>query len=251
MYILESGETNPKKAILIAPPLIDAEEMRFLAKQSFGDKYGLIVMSLDSFGENQKAYHDPKEEALYLLDYLRFSGYNQVDWIFGASLGGLAALRLIKENKIHFQNAYLDSVPFLVMNEKDMKKNRDYLLKEKTKADKDFADMDDSKWEKDFGTYFASIFLHNLSKVKKESLPRYFECLNSLEDYDLPFETQKKLHFLYGKKDKLLKEDLSNLNLFYPNSNIQVDSGYGYLGRFTEDVFAYFNRLNQIIQNEK
>ena len=94
-FQLKSG--NKRAVLFIHPMLSSAEGMKVQLADNLGSDLRYIIPDLSAHGKTiDKTYHTSQEEAEEIYKYLKSHGIKELELAYGASLGGVILLQLLR-----------------------------------------------------------------------------------------------------------------------------------------------------------
>lgn len=101
MKALDLNSENKRTILLIHPMLSSAEGMKILLADNLGNDLRYIIPDLSAHGRSaNKTYHTSKEEAEEIYNYLKAHEIMELELAYGASLGGVVLLQLLRHKDI-------------------------------------------------------------------------------------------------------------------------------------------------------
>ena len=226
MKALDLNSENKRTVLFIHPMLSSAEGMKVQLADNLGSDLRYIIPDLSAHGKSiDKTYHTSKEEAEEIYKYLKSHGIKELELAYGASLGGVILLQLLrykdlKIKKVIFegcslwQNSWIQEFfikKVFIKKHRKAVKNRELAVKKMTKL---------------YGEK-ASVMADTFIAMNDESI------LNIIHDcafVELPVLTeaeQRKCLFTYGSKEFDLKSakkflNLMDLQLLFPSLGVSL-----------------------------
>ena len=228
--------------------LSSAEGMKVQLADNLGSDLRYIISDLSAHGKSiDKTYHTSKEEAEEIYKYLKSHGIKELELAYGASLGGVILLQLLrykdlKIKKVIFegcslwQNSWIQEFfikKVFIKKHRKAVENRELAVKKMTKL---------------YGEK-ASVMADTFIAMNEESI------LNIIHDcafVELPVLTeaeQRKCLFTYGSKEFDLKSAKKFLPKNYPHANFKLWDGYGHCTKITRDNAAYCDFIRKEIDS--
>ena len=248
MKALDLNSENKRTVLFIHPMLSSAEGMKVQLADNLGSDLRYIIPDLSAHGKSiDKTYHTSKEEAEEIYKYLKSHGIKELELAYGASLGGVILLQLLrykdlKIKKVIFegcslwQNSWIQEFlikKVFIKKHRKAVENRELAVKKLTKL---------------YGEK-ASVMADTFIAMNKESI------LNIIHDcafVELPVLTeaeQRKCLFTYGSKEFDLKSANKFLPKNYPHANLKLWDGYGHCTKITRDNAAYCDFIRKEIDS--
>ena len=248
MKALDLNSENKRTVLFIHPMLSSAEGMKVQLADNLGSDLRYIIPDLSAHGKSiDKTYHTSKEEAEEIYKYLKSHGIKELELAYGASLGGVILLQLLrykdlKIKKVIFegcslwQNSWIQEFfikKVFIKKHRKVVKNRELAVKKMTKL---------------YGEK-ASVMADTFIAMNEESI------LNIIHDcafVELPVLTeaeQRKCLFTYGSKEFDLKSAKKFLPKNYPHAKLKLWDGYGHCTKITRDNAAYCDFIRKEIDS--
>lgn len=248
MKALNLNSENKRTVLFIHPMLSSAEGMKVQLADNLGSDLRYIIPDLSAHGKSiDKTYHTSKEEAEEIYKYLKSHGIKELELAYGASLGGVILLQLLrykdlKIKKVIFegcslwQNSWIQEFfikKVFIKKHRKAVENRELAVKKMTKL---------------YGEK-ASVMADTFIAMNEESI------LNIIHDcafVELPVLTeveQRKCLFTYGSKEFDLKSAKNFLPKNYPHANLKLWDGYGHCTKITRDNAAYCDFIRKEIDS--
>lgn len=248
MKALDINSENKRTVLFIHPMLSSAEGMKVQLADNLGSDLRYIISDLSAHGKSiDKTYHTSKEEAEEIYKYLKSHGIKELELAYGASLGGVILLQLLrykdlKIKKVIFegcslwQNSWIQEFfikKVFIKKHRKAVENRELAVKKMTKL---------------YGEK-ASVMADTFIAMNEESI------LNIIHDcafVELPVLTeaeQRKCLFTYGSKEFDLKSAKKFLPKNYPHANFKLWDGYGHCTKITRDNAAYCDFIRKEIDS--
>ena len=248
MNALDLNSENKRTVLFIHPMLSSAEGMKVQLADNLGSDLRYIIPDLSAHGKSiDKTYHTSKEEAEEIYKYLKSHGIKELELAYGASLGGVILLQLLrykdlKIKKVIFegcslwQNSWIQEFfikKVFIKKHRKAVENRELAVKKMTKL---------------YGEK-ASVMADTFIAMNEESI------LNIIHDcafVELPVLTeaeQRKCLFTYGSKEFDLKSAKKFLPKNYPHASLKLWDGYGHCTKITRDNAAYCDFVRKEIDS--
>ena len=248
MKALNLNSENKRTVLFIHPMLSSAEGMKVQLADNLGSDLRYIIPDLSAHGKSiDKTYHTSKEEAEEIYKYLKSHEIKELELAYGASLGGVILLQLlrykdIKIKKVIFegcslwQNSWIQEFfikKVFIKKHRKAVENRELAVKKMTKL---------------YGEK-ASVMADTFIAMNEESI------LNIIHDcafVELPVLTeaeQRNCLFTYGSKEFDLKSAKKFLPKNYPHAILKLWDGYGHCTKITRDNAAYCDFIRKEIDS--
>lgn len=106
MEYIDINKDKEKIVLLIHPMLSSAEGMKKLIADNIGNEYRYIIPDLSAHGKLiDRKYLSVKQESENLYNYFKENDIAEVSLAFGASIGGVVLLELLKHKDIKIVKA--------------------------------------------------------------------------------------------------------------------------------------------------
>ena len=109
MEYIDINKDKEKIVLLIHPMLSSAEGMKKLIADNIGNEYRYIIPDLSAHGKLiDRKYLSVKQESENLYNYFKENDIAEVSLAFGASIGGVVLLELLKHKDIKIVKALFE-----------------------------------------------------------------------------------------------------------------------------------------------
>lgn len=234
--------------LLIHPMIASADGMRELIANRLGDGYRYLAPDLSGHGEAASAtYGSATEEAAGIHAYLTSHGVTHLRLGYGASLGGVVLLQLLKYDGLHFDQLFFEGTSFYTHARLMYVVLRTVFLKKHRKA---VADPENSvkKMAGMFGEEAAPALIRRFAAMDERSIRNIVHDCGFVELPPMSEDVQRRCTFAYGDKDFDYKKAMAELPKVYPCARTMVWKGYGHCGRLTADPEGYVATLRDILE---
>ena len=176
----------------------------------------------------------------------RYSVATKVKLGYGASLGGVVLLELLKYADIQFEHAFFEGTSFYTNAKLLNHVFKSVLLKahKKALANPTFSVK---MMGSIFGEDMAQLQVNNFIAMNEESIKNIIHDCASVELPTLSESMQNKCVFAYGSKDLDYRKAKRILPETYPHAQIRVWKGYGHCQKMIEDTNHYCKELEKYI----
>lgn len=248
MKALDLNSENKRTVLFIHPMLSSAEGMKVQLADNLGSDLRYIIPDLSAHGKSiDKTYHTSKEEAEEIYKYLKSHGIKELELAYGASLGGVILLQLLrykdlKIKKVIFegcslwQNSWIQEFfikKVFIKKHRKAVENRELAVKKMTKL---------------YGEK-ASVMADTFIAMNEESILNIIHDCAFVELPALTEAEQRKCLFTYGSKEFDLKSAKKFLPKNYPHANLKLWDGYGHCTKITRDNAAYCDFVRKEIDS--
>ncbi len=250
MTIHEFGKENAKHIVLIHPSLVMwdyFEKVIPLLEKEFH----LIVPALPGY-EKGTEFTSVEEIAAELADWLNQHGCHEITCLYGCSMGGAVATRMLADNTLHVHTAVLDGgitpyqLPWIVTR---LIAIRDFCMISLGKIggitllEKAFAT---GEYSKEDLQYMADIF----KWISYKTIWRTFDSCNN---YAMPSPVHtdcRILHYWYGDKEEKERDwDIKYMQKQFPQTvfDCMKDLGHGGMALQRPEEFA--GRITRLVED--
>lgn len=242
MKIITYGNKEKEKIVLLHPMFTSAMFFDFVVDKLI-DAYYLIIPTYSGHYENS-TYMSIEEEEKTIDAFLKENKIERLKAVVGFSLGGNIAFDYFCKNQDKIEQVIVDSAPLFLLPK--MIKNHFYnKYKKCLHTIKEHPENTVSELNKYFhGMGNSQQYVAKM--VTDESLTNLIESCYHMKTPKLSKESQKKLTFIYGKKD--IAGLCSPRIRKYKNSKIIKVDGFNHCGYFMNKPDEY---IKKFIQNEK
>lgn len=242
MKIHEFGQINNEVVILLHCSCM-TWEMFEVAAEALKQQYHVIIPALPGYDlESDSEYTSVEEIAEELEEWLISKGYTRIHGLYGLSMGGSIAVRLLANSRISFDRAVIDggitpyTYPRLVTYFIAL---RDFMMVELGKHSRRLLEMayPPEKYT-DEGIDYLEKVMHHMSA--KTIWNTFYSCNN----YSLPAKignNNTQIKYWYGEKEwKARKSDIKYIKNIYPKTVFceYVDLEHAELALLYPSIFA-------------
>ena len=189
---------------------------------SLGTEYWYLVPDLSAHGDaGNETYRSAAEEAKAIHSYLISEDATHLKLAYGASLGGVVQLELLKYKDLDIDHLFFEGTSFFTDAKLMYRIFRFAFLFAHIKAVKNPA-LAMQKMASTYGAGCAEEMINNLIRMKKESIVNIVHDCGFVDFPGLKEETQKKCTFAYGEKDFDYKKAMKTIPEVYPLAGTMV-----------------------------
>lgn len=208
--------------LLIHPMLSSAMEMERCIGNSLADKYRLLIPDLSGHGEAAgETFKSAMREAKEIHTYLKDQGIEKVDLAFGASLGGVVLLELLRYGDISYGGLIFEGTSCYEKS-RLMGKVMDEVFAAAqyfAKISKRFAArVFFGAYGKDYSMAMAETYV----SLNRSSIRHIMRDCSRVRFPKLGQELQKNCVFAYGSKDRNLKRAKKVIPERYPYARLKI-----------------------------
>lgn len=177
MEYIDINKDKEKIVLLIHPMFSSAEGMKKLIADNIGNEYRYIIPDLSAHGKFiDRKYLSVKQESENLYNYFKENDIAEVSFVFGASIGGVVLLELLKHKDIKIVKALFEGCS-LCQNASVLEFIiRNIVLYERKKAIKN-SDSANGKIISIYGETMGRMMAENLIRIDKQSIKNIcYDC---------------------------------------------------------------------------
>lgn len=249
MEILEFGSKNNKKIVFI-PGLLCAWQIWKEYIEFYKNDYHIIIPILPGHNPNEKEEFISIEKTTIDFENIYIKNYgNNIYAIYGMSMGGVLATKLLENKKIIIDKVILEGTPLASYNkiiEVIIKKS--YLLATHQIKKRNKIIINIAKnvvYPKDSTQYF----LRMIDNVKDKTIINYIKELGKYKlkrDLDL---SDTEIYYCYGSKisETVSKKSARYIKKYYPQIYIKCFKGKGHCENFCSDTKQRIEMLEKLI----
>ena len=245
MYIHKHGNTALPTVIILHPMGITGTTMYEAVGEKLGD-YCVIAPDMGGHGDEKREFRSARAEAAALHDYLLKSNRTKIKLLYGASLGAVAALKMLDYHDLEIENVYLDGAPVarlgFVMRRifaPGLLWQKKMIVRNREKGISDFV----GRYGRDIAEHMADSFL----RFSKTSIINIGKACVVGNMPLLTEEMQKRIRFEWGEKELYTKTSKPLVEKLYPNAHIIVRKGYEHCEYMMKKNSDYVNNIRVII----
>ena len=257
MLINTIGDKENKKIIMLPGSFCNSKSMEYLYNILKDDCY-IILPEYTGHYENS-TFTTRKQEASYIMEYLKENNIQTIDMIYGQSMGaeiGIELLYQLTNNGIKVNNSFFDGAPCIKLSYLYKKfmyfkfKTLVNLLKSKSMDDlmnwkllNKFANGDPESLKP-----MIEPILEIAPILSNETINNENECCYTFDFPKLDDDIQKNMYFFYAKEEKAYRTCINEVKKAYPDANYEIVEGYGHLTYSVKNKEEYVKRLKEIIK---
>lgn len=248
--IMHDWNSDKNSIILLIHPMFSwANGMKVCIADNMGDGYRYLAPDLSAHGDSINAtYKSAAEEAEKIHEYLLAHGASHLKMAYGASLGGVVLLQLLKYDDISFDHIFFEGTSFYKYSKLLVRIVLSVFLKKHKKAVQD-PELSRKKMAERFGDAGADILADHFIRMNEESITNIVHDCDRIDLPELSEDIQKKSVFAYGDKDTYYKKAKKMQPKTYPAAKLEVWPGYGHCGKLSKDSKNYSDMLKKIAQS--
>lgn len=240
-----SSSSEAPTALLIHPMLSSAEGMRLVVADRMGNNLHYLIPDLSSHGEaTSTEYRSAAMEANQIRDWLIGHGQTHLSLGFGASLGGIVLLELLKYPDLTFDRLFFEGTSMFVgARAKEAVVRRMFLSKHRRAAAN--PQLAIRKMGELYGPQAARPMAESLIAMSEPSIRNIVHDCGNVEPPALSPDVQRRCTFAYGERDFDLSRARKAIPRLYPNATLRVWTGFGHCERIMGDPDAYAAMLRK------
>lgn len=243
MIIQDIHPESTESILLLHPMLATGELMRTLLADPLGETYHYLIPDIAGHGEaSDQVYVSAEQEAQEIHAYLKAHQITNIRLAFGASLGGVILLELLRTSDVRFETILFEGV--------SMQEDADWtevftkwVLLRKHKRAVANPDLAVEKMRQLYGEQAAQTMAEQMVSIREESLKHMIRDCSHVRLPELSLDQQSKCIFAYGEKDGSRKAAGKLLPKRYPQAKQIIWPGCGHCTKMTEDQGEYVRML--------
>lgn len=247
---MKMHDINPQKQeviLLLHPMFTTAELMQTLLAKPLGDDYRYLIPDIAGHGEaSDQIYQNAEKEADEIYQYLREQHISTIKLAFGASLGGVVLMELLKRPVIEYEQLFFEGTSFSqkagfvnsVMKFVMIKKHRKAVAHPEIALE---------RMGQLYGKTAAKPMAEQMVSINEKSIENIVWDCSHVQLPRLSLEQQKRCVFAYGEKDGDYKTAAKLQPTKYPDATMHVWKNYGHCTKITEDNLEYVQVLKQYL----
>lgn len=253
------GEKGKPVIVMLTGSFCPGECLKYIYSQM--QDYYIIVPTYNGHYKDSKDFTTRQNEAKEIKDYLIALGINEIQMIYGQSMGSEVGMELHKqlsEAKIKVHNLFFDGAPMIRLSclyKAFMRFKFSTMIR--LFKDKTLEEAMNMRFLKQFaGSKINSLkpMLESLVMVapylSKTTIKNEVECCYTFDFPPLSDDMQTHTHFFYGEDEKAYKTCYKLVQQAYPQANFYVKKGHGHMTYSCEYTKEYVKLLKDIIQKE-
>ncbi len=243
MEYIDINKDKKKIVLLIHPMLSSAEGMKNLIADNIGNEYRYIIPDLSAHGKLiDKKYLSARKESERLHNYFKENDIHEVSLAFGASIGGVVLLELLKYKDIKVDKALFEGcslcqnagvLEFIVRN---------IFIYKRKKAIKN-NDSANKKIESMYGETMGRMMAENLIRIDEQSIKNICHDCAFIKLPKLSESEQKRCIFCYGSKEINLKYAKRVISKEYPYAILRIWKKQNHCTKITTNMEEYCKML--------
>ena len=239
MEYIDINKDKKRMVLLIHPMLASAEGMKKLIADNIGNEYRYIIPDLSAHGRLiDKKYLSARQESENLHNYLKENDIREISLAFGASIGGVVLLELLKYKDIKITRALFEGCS-LCQNASVLEFIiRNIVLYERKKAIKN-SDSANRKIISIYGETMGRMMAENLIRIDKQSIKNICHDCAFVDLPKLSEAEQKRCIFCYGSKEINLKYAKKVIFNEYPYAALRIWDGQNHCTKITTNIEEY------------
>lgn len=257
MRIQTVGQSGNPILIMLPGSFCPSSGLKYLYEK-LKDEYFIILPEYNGHYPNS-TFSTRQNEAEEIVDYLQSQNISHIKMIYGQSMGAEVGIELLKqviENHIEVDQCFLDGAPCIKLSM--LYKSVMYLK---------FKSMINMVRKKDVDSILNGKFLQKFAKgdteslrpmiepfavtaqfLTDESIKNETECCYTFDFPPFDENTQRKMHFFYGKEEKAYKSCFKGVKRAYPFAKYKIVEGYGHLTYSIKSTDTYVKMIRSICE---
>ena len=239
MEYIDINKDKKRMVLLIHPMLASAEGMKKLIGDNIGNEYRYIIPNLSAHGRLiDKKYLSARQESENLHNYLKENDIREISLAFGASIGGVVLLELLKHKDIKVTKALFEGCS-LCQNASVLEFIiRNIFLYERKKAINN-NDSANRKMVSIYGETLGQMMAENLIRIDEQSIKNICHDCAFVDLPKLSGAEQKRCIFCYGSKEINLKYAKKVIFNEYPYAALRIWDGQNHCTKITTNIEEY------------
>lgn len=246
MNFIDINKENERVILLIYPMSFTEMGVRDLFINNMSGDYRYIVPELSGHGKSKEIFKSAQREADKIQSYLLDNKVEKIDLAFGASLGGIVLLNLLKNKSLQIKKCIFEGsslcqsgklTEFLfrkvaLNTYKRALKDREFAIKELTK---------------EYGEELSQLIVDCFINMSQESIKNIASDCAFVKLPNLSKEVQERCIFCYGSKEYFLKDARKIIKRKFPYATLKVWEGFNHCNKIIKDNLEYCKFLESQI----
>lgn len=244
MYIHEFGSSNLPKIILLHPMEVTGVELYQLFAPYFKGNYCFIAPDQGGHGKSGH-YISLQDEFLTLKQYLISKNYQDIQLLYGASMGAATAYELLKDDAVRVEKVWLDGGAFAA-DAPLVNWMMKTMFHKTAKMFRRNPDLAPESLTKLYGKALTEMMTQNFLKLSDTDIDRICDACCRRELRPLSPDHPREIHLDWGRSDMDYKLSKKALAAYFPHAEVTLRSGYnhcGYLASHTKEYVAELERF--------
>ena len=226
------GDPKDPVLVLLHPMLLNGQVMIESIGKKLQGSYYMIATDQAGHGEDDSLY-SPRDDAEELKKYLLEHGFNEIELLYAASMGGLTAMELIKLGGIRYHSVHLDGIPLAPIkgfNNLFARITYQFAWNKARKDPSSFVSLFSSAYGDENGAVMAAQF----GKLSKQNLKRVLDACAAGCAVTLTEDQCPHMIFDWGSKEINYRQGKPLAEKLYPWAKHIVRENFGhceYLGK--------------------
>ena len=233
--------------LLLHPMLANAEIMQELLAEPMGGAYRYLIPDFSGHGEAADTdYESAAKEAAQLASYLESQKIHEVQLAFGASMGAVILMELLRCSGLRFRHLFFEGASMythagflnFMMKRIMAAKHR------KARANPEIAVQ---RMGELYGETVKQVMAKQMVELSETSLVNVVHDCAYVKLPTLTPDQQKNTVFAYGEKDADLKLARKVCAKRYPQARLMIWPGRGHCTHMTEEPTQYAAMLKAFL----
>ncbi len=243
---VDIGE-DASTVLLIHPMLSSAAGARRIIADRMGNDLRFLIPDLSAHGEEASTeYVSAADEARQIRDWLVDRGIVRLALGFGASLGGIVLLELVRYADLTFDRLFFEGASFY-MGAPIMEAVLRVALLGKHKRAVANPEPFVRKMARLYGKEVARFMTRHFIVMSEQSVCRIVHDCGNVSPPCLSAVVQSRCTFAYGQKDFDLRRARRALPTIYPSATLVVWPGFGHCERLASEPDSYAKMLRDTV----
>ena len=232
---------------MLPPMFATAELMSTLLAKPLGEEYRYLIPDLSGHGEaSHQTYESAEQEAETLYKYLKDQNLTNIKLAFGASLGGIVLMELLRKPDLSFGQLFFEGVSFCE-NAGLIGATAKAVLLRKHKKAVAHPEVAVKKMRQLYGEKAAETMAKQMVSIQEKSLEHIIWDCTHVRLPKLSSDQQKRCVFAYGEKESGLKMAEKIRPKRYPMAAQIVWPGQGHCTKITENPLEYVKIVREYL----
>lgn len=255
------GDQNAPTIVMLSGSFVPAKSMDNIYDE-LKENYYIIVPDYNGHYKNSGTFTTRYNEAKEIKKFLIDSGINNIDLIYGQSMGCEIGMKLLKQllnENISVGKAWFDGAPFIKLSFL-YKKFMYFKFKTMINMFRNKTTDEVMNWK--FFKKFAGDKIEQLRPMIEsmmlstpyltdESIKNETECCYTFDFPEMSEDMQKNICFFYGEDEKAYKSCFKGVDNAYPRSKKIIKKNHGHLTYACECTMEYIDMIKKFLNNEE
>lgn len=239
------GDDKNPAIVLLHPMAVTGEKIYDLIGSRMKGDYCFLVPDMGNHGDDYGNYQSAESEAASLYFFLKDRNRTRIALLYGASMGAVTALELLKYDDLKIDNIYLDGAPIARQSWIMRRIFAPVLLRQKIVFAKgNYTDVKEflDRWGRDITEHMSSCFERFSSKTIR-CISK--DCVRGISPV-IPEDLQRHMYLEWGSRELYAKSSPKKVKKCWPFAHICVRKGYNhceYMMKENENYISFIERI--------